>query len=136
MACGDTIATTAVKSYFDKLESTLNGSFANRDFNQFIAPQFSMIRNSKYVEFRLQDVGNVTPSRLGIDDWKMISSRGMTSLESVGFRGCLYDNGKVWFEAINGQLYLKGFNHDMPWLSSEEIAEQRRGANDPNGTEK
>lgn len=136
ITCGDVVRTEVVKSYYRKLNAALTDRAANHAFNQFVAPQFGIVRDSKYVEFRLKEVGNVTPARIGLEDWKMISRRGMAALESVGYRGCLYDNGKVWFEAMNGQFQLISFNKDIEWLSPSEIADQAQRKSDPGSMEK
>jgi hypothetical protein len=113
--CGGETDPATVQKYFSDLQFALRHHEDANTFNKFVHDNFSTIKRGRYLRFNLRDVGAVTPSRIGLNDWKSMAERGSAKLEGVGYRGCMFDNGKVWFEGDGTKFKLIGINHDLPW---------------------
>jgi hypothetical protein len=114
MYCGGEVSIASVNRYFNELKAALK-SDAPQNFNRFVNSDFSTIRNERYFMFRLKDVGAVTPARISRDDWQRIVECGTSKLDDAGWRGCMFDLGKVWFQGEGDSFVLIGINHDMQW---------------------
>ena len=112
--CGGDANPGVIETYFQQLESHLAKSEQAVPM-AFYGERFSVTSGGRYLVFRRAEMGpgaRALPSR---DDWREISRRGAKGLDSVGWRGCMFAHGKVWFESDGGSFTLIAFNKDMPW---------------------
>lgn len=73
-------------------------------------------KRGRTLYFDLEDFNAITPGRIALSDWQEISARGPGQVRDVGWRGCMMNHGKVWFESSETKgLELKGLNRSMAW---------------------
>ncbi len=114
--CGEETTRARAVQFFEDLDTALSSSKGPNKFNRFMAPRFSVVENERYLAFDLVEFNAVTPRFIAPDDWSEIARRGLDGLDHGGYRGCFFDNGRVWLEAYGDQgLLLKGINHDIAW---------------------
>lgn len=115
--CGGETTRGQAASFFTDLDAALANSDADATFDALATPQLTVIENG---EASNHDNSALTPALVSREDWEAIAQRGMAGLESVGYRGCMLDSGKVWLEAAEGgELKLKSINRDMEWIASD-----------------
>ena len=119
--CGGETTRAATELYFKDLRSALSEATPNRRFNQFVGERFGIrSEQGKSIWFDLADFDAITPGKITLEEWREISSRGPDQLQNAGWRGCFFDNGKVWFEATEDTgLKLTWISKDMPWVKRE-----------------
>jgi hypothetical protein len=115
--CGGETTREHAAQFFADLDSALKSSDSGEQFKALLTLQFTVIEGDTAASHDISRAGAVTPSLVTRDDWEAINARGLSELESVGYRGCMMDHGKVWFEASEGgPLKLKSINRDMDWV--------------------
>lgn len=119
--CGGETTRAAADLYFKNLRSALSEATPNRRFNQFVRERFGIrSEQGEALWFDLADFDAITPGKITLDEWQEISRRGPDQLRNAGWRGCFFDNGKVWFEATEDTgLKLTLISKDMPWEKRE-----------------
>lgn len=120
-SCGGETDFATVERYFSDLEKALALPGPKTQFNQFVMPQLT-VRNrlGQTLDFNVEEIGSVTPSRVSVQDWREIVRRGERGLLGAGWRGCFFDSGKVWFQADGEHGFrLAGIAKDMPWVRPE-----------------
>ena len=117
--CGGKTTRGEVSRFFEELSQGIESDRSAVFFNQFVAEQFNALRNERRLTFDREDFKSVTPRFFSWEDWLRIDERGASSLEDMGWRGCMMDRGKVWFQADEKGLRISSINHDMPWLASD-----------------
>ena len=80
----------------------------------FYAERFR-IHSGGGLAFKREETGPGARALPTLDDWREISRRGAHGLDSAGWRGCMFANGKVWFEADGDSFVLTSFHKDMAW---------------------
>lgn len=115
--CGLSTTHAKAAAYFARLKSALQATSPESRFNEFVAPQFTIIdATGRSLSFQRADFNSITPGRIRIEDWREISARGLAAVEGVGWRGCIMSHGRVWFEASETQgLVLMGINRTIAW---------------------
>lgn len=119
--CGGYTTRAEAQAYFARLKLALNAASPKSRFNEFVAPQFLITDASgRTLSFKRADFNSITPGRIRIEEWQEISARGLAAVEDLGWRGCMMNHGKVWFESSETHgLELKGFNRTMAWDPEE-----------------
>ena len=77
------------------------------------------MRDDRYQAFDRGDFVSVTPRFFSMDDWREIAARGPDRLKDMGYRGCMFDHGKIWFDGDGEYFRLRAINHDMPWVTDD-----------------
>lgn len=115
--CGGETTRGEVERYFARLKVALRETGPKSRFNEFVAPKFLVTsERGRTLYFDLEDFNSITPSRIPLSDWQEISARGPNQIEDLGWRGCMMNHGKVWFESNETRgLELKGLNRSMAW---------------------
>ncbi len=116
-SCGGETTRGEVDQYFARLKAAIEAKSPKSRFNQFVGPQFSITdERGRNLTFNLQDFNAITPGRIRLEDWREISARGPEEVEGIGWRGCMMNHGKVWFQSNEKHgLELIGFNRSMAW---------------------
>lgn len=116
--CGSELSTGAVSRFVAKLSSIVTGPDAesvdaSNLYYERVSFWYSGFRHDAYRD-RLEDYDG---RALEIRDWREILVRlRANQLEDGGYRGCMLDNGKVWFQAdSDGELKLSAANLDRGW---------------------
>jgi hypothetical protein len=115
--CGGETTRGEVERYFARLKVALRATGPKSRFNEFVAPKFLVTsERGRTFYFDLEDFNSITPSRIPLKDWQEISARGPDQVEGIGWRGCMMNHGKVWFESNETRrLELKGLNRSLAW---------------------
>ena len=113
--CGGETTRARVDAYFDKLKRLVGSGAPPIEFDQFVGERFSTLKNDRYLVFKKDDVSPVTPARISRDDWREIAKRGVDEIRDAGWRGCMLNHGRVWFETDGESFYLRAINHDIRW---------------------
>jgi hypothetical protein len=115
--CGGETTRGEVDRYFARLKAALNAKAPKSRFNEFVAPKFLITdQRGRTLYFDLEDFNSITPGRISLRDWQEISARGPNQIEDLGWRGCMMNDGKVWFDSNETKgLQLKGLNRSMAW---------------------
>jgi len=115
--CGGETTQAEVDRYFARLKTAIKASSPKNRFNEFVAPKFRITNErGRTLVFNLEDFNSITPGRIPLKDWQEISARGPDQVENMGWRGCMMNHGKVWFESNETKgLELKGLNRSMVW---------------------
>ncbi len=115
--CGGETTRGEVDQYFARLKAALKAKTPKSRFNEFVGPQFSITdERGRTLSFNLEDFNSITPGRIRLEDWREISARGPEEVEGIGWRGCMMNRGKVWFQSNEKHgLELIGFNRSMAW---------------------
>ena len=116
MYCGGETTRAVVDAYFAELQEAIEAGRPASYFNRFVADRFSTLRDESYLAFDREDFNSVTPRFFSMSDWRAIAERGSARLEDVGYRGCMFDHGKVWFQGYGDTFELRAINHDLPWV--------------------
>ena len=115
--CGGETTREQAAQFFADLDSALKSGDSGEQLNALVTSQFTVIEDDTAANHDISGAGTVTPSLVTRDNWEAINARGLSELESVGYRGCMMDHGKVWFEASEGgPLKLKSINRNMDWV--------------------
>jgi hypothetical protein len=106
-----------IEQYFARLKVALRATGPKSRFNEFVAPRFLVIdERGRDLEFDLEDFNSITPGRIRLADWREISARGPDEVDPIGWRGCMMNHGKVWFESNDTKgLQLRGFDRSRVW---------------------
>ena len=113
--CGGETTKIEVRRFFAALRQGLEENRSASYFDGFLGHSFGVTRDGRHLRYNKADFSAATPSLISPADWESIAKRGEDRLEPIGWRGCMMDNGKVWFEAGESGLRLSGINHDIPW---------------------
>ena len=105
-----------MRQFFRALRKGLEQKRPAAYYNRFLGETFGVTRSGRYLRYNKADFNAVTPRFFSSKDWENIAKRGERGLESVGWRGCMMDHGKVWFQADENGLRLTSINHDMAWV--------------------
>lgn len=117
--CGGETTRAEVTRFFSRLRAGVEQDRPAAYFNQFVAERFVVRRNERRLVFDKEDFNSVTRKFFSREDWIRISDKGTAGLEDMGWRGCMMDLGKVWFDPDENGLRLRVIDHDMPWLSAD-----------------
>lgn len=115
--CGGTTTRLVVDRWFEDLETALAPSGTDHQFNNLVRGEFS-IRDAQGTvrRYNLASVEAVTRRIIGREEWREISIKGPDQIRDAGWRGCFLDDGKVWFEASEGNGFrLTSISREMPW---------------------
>ncbi len=115
--CGGETTRGKVERYFVRLKSALRATGPKSRFNEFVAPRFVITdERGRTLYFDLEDFNSITPGRIPLSDWQEISARGASEVDPIGWRGCMMNHGKVWFESDETKgIHLRGFDRSRPW---------------------
>ena len=117
--CGGETTRSVVNAYFTDLREAIDVGRPASYFNRFVADRFSTLRDERYLAFDREDLNSVTPRFFSMSDWRAIAERGSAGLEDVGYRGCMFDHGKVWFQGYGDTFELRAINHDVSWVERD-----------------
>lgn len=122
--CGGEAAPGTIDAYFKRLSDHLAAANAPVPM-EFYRETFGITAGGRTLYFRRREMGAGARALPSLEDWRMISRRGPGMLESLGYRGCLLDDGKVWFEVgMDGTFALSGFNKDLPWKADRQTSKE------------
>ena len=113
--CGGETTRAEVSRFFSLLHEGMEEGRPAAYFNQFVADRFRVIRDERNFVFDREDFNSVTPRFFSREDWIRIVDKGAPGLNDMGWRGCMIDQGKVWFTASVKGLHISSINHDMAW---------------------
>ncbi|WP_156423712.1 hypothetical protein [Erythrobacter sp. YT30] len=115
--CGGELTESVAKSYFIQLRDALDKELPSHAFDRFVGERFNTHRNGRDFVYVREEVVPVTPARISREDWAKIAALGFDGLSDGGYRGCMLNYGKVWFQGDGDNFWLSAIDHDMNWES-------------------
>ena len=106
--CGGETTKIEVRRFFAALRQGLEENRSASYFDGFLGHGFGVTRDGRHLWYNKAEFSAATPGFISTTDWESIAKRGEDRLEPIGWRGCMMDNGKVWFEADESGLRLSG----------------------------
>ena len=106
--CGGETTKIEVRRFFAALRQGLEENRSASYFDGFLGHGFGVTRDGRHLWYNKAEFSAATTGFISTTDWESIAKRGEDRLEPIGWRGCMMDNGKVWFEADESGLRLSG----------------------------
>lgn len=103
-----------IDAYFRRLAAHLASSDQAVPMT-FYGERFAIGSGERWLDFARRDMGAGARALPSLEDWREISRRGPGALDPVGYRGCNFAHGKVWFETAGETMTLISFDKEMPW---------------------